>query len=118
MLFRSIRELILYFRSAGSGQLALVAPDIDPGGEARGKNTSGRSMQLDLLGPSAAASFRAYAQGIIASSVNEPYQVIGFTGCEAGAEEKFAAWLFKMVDAALPKSSGRWHKYSRRGIFR
>ena len=116
--FFLIRELIQYFRQKGSGLLALAAPDIDPGGEANRKNAPGRNNQIDLLGPSAAASFRCYSQGIIASLVNEPYQVMGFSGSEAGAEEEFAAWLFKILDEGSPKNSSRWHKYSRRGFFK
>ena len=116
--FFLIRELILYFRNAGKGLLALVTPDIDPGSESKSRNTMGRNNQVDLLGPSAAASFRSFSQGIIASSANEPYQVMGFSGSEAGAEEEFAAWLFKIVDEASRKNSGRWHRYSKRGFFK
>ena len=116
--FFLIRELILYFRNAGTGLLALVAPDISPGGERSGKSAAGRNNQLDLLGPSAAASFRSHSQSIVASLSGEPYQVMGFTGSEAGAEEEFASWLFKIIDEAAPKNSGRWHKYSKRGFFR
>ena len=114
--FFLIRELILYFRNAGSGLLALVAPDIDTEAEAGKKNTAARNIQLDLLGPSAAASFRNYSQAVIASSANEPYSVMGFTDSEAGSEEEFAAWFFKIVDEASPKNSGRWHKHSKRGF--
>ena len=113
--FYLIRELVLYFRQSASGLLALVAPDDESAAEIKGKN---RNQQLDLLGPSAAASFRSYSQAIIASSLNEPYQVMGFSGLEAGAEEEFASWLFKIVDEALVKNSSRWHRHSKRGFFR
>jgi hypothetical protein len=121
--FFLIRELILYFRRAGAGSLYLVAPELRDGaglrkGNERGKHSWSKNAQVDLLGPSAIASFRAFSDGVLVSSANEPFQVTGFTGYEAGAEREFAAWFFKTVDEGTKKDSGRWHKYSRRGFFR
>ena len=124
--FFLVRELALYFHRAGTGSLSFVAPEIIPGGgnkivsgmPAREKNALNRSPQVDLLGPSAAASFRAFAQGILASSANEPFQAMGFSTAEAGAAEGFAPWLFKKIDEGAGKNSGRWHKYSRFRLFR
>ena len=123
--FFLIRELILYFRRTAAGSLSFVAPEIQSGdslykdGLVTGmKNSWNRNSQVDLVGPSAVASFRAFAEGILASSANEPFGVTGFTGYEAGAEEDFAAWLFKAVDEGTQKNSGRWQKYSRRGFFK
>ena len=103
------RELALYFRRSGSGSLSLVAPE--PSGGV--KNT-----QIDILGLSASASFKTFTQGILSLSAQEPYQVMGFTGYEAGAENEFASWLFKIIDEEEKKNSGRWHKYAKYGFFR
>ena len=114
--FFLIRELVLYFRNAGSGVLALVAPEISAVGDKKSKNTQNTSGQLDLLGPPAVASFQSYCRSIVASSVNEPYKVMGFSSPGAGVEEEFAAWLFKIVDEASPKNAGVWHSYTKRGF--
>ena len=123
--FFLVRELALYFRRTGTGSLSLVAPELTPGGgdkeisgNARGKNAWNKNSQADLLGPSAAASFRAFAQGILTSSTNEPFQAMGFSAEEAGTEEEFAAWLFKRIDEGAGKNSGRWHRYSKLKLFR
>jgi hypothetical protein len=107
--FFLIRELVLYFRRFGSGSLSLVVPET---------GSWGKNAPVDLLGVSAEASFRAFAQGILALSTNMPFGVNGFTGCEAGAEEEFAAWLFKTIDGGTGKNSGRWNKYSKLKFFR
>jgi hypothetical protein len=104
------RELALYFRSRQSGNLALVVPEILAGG--------GKDAPADIFGPSAAASFRALAQGIITTSPNEPFQILGFSSAESGAEADFAAWLFRILDDGNRKNSGRWHKYSKLGFFK
>lgn len=108
--FFLVRELALHFQKTGAGSLSLVAPEINSGG---GKNT-----QTDILGPSAAASFKTFAQGFLASSAQEAFQAMGFTVSEAGAEEEFASWLFKIIDEGEKKNSGRWHKYSKLSFFR
>ena len=103
--FLLIRELVHYFRRVGTGSLSLVEDGIT---KHRDKN-----YQVDILGQAATASFRAFGQGILASSQNEPFNVMGFTGSEKEAKEKIAAWLFKIIDQNTKKDSGRWHKYSR-----
>jgi hypothetical protein len=108
--FFLIRELVLYFRRSGAGSLSFVAPETTPG--------KGKNVPVDLLGVPAAASFHSFAQGNIALAANEPFSIMGFTGSEAGAEEEFAAWLFKIIDEGARKNTGRWNKYSRRGFFR
>jgi hypothetical protein len=108
--FFLVRELALYFRSRQSGSLALAVPEILAGG--------GKDTPADLFGPSAAASFRAMAQGLLAASSNEPFQIMGFSSAESGAEADFAAWFFKIIDEGNRKNSGRWHKYSKLGLFR
>ena len=103
------RELSLYFRRTGSGSLSLVTPE---------PSSSGKNAQTDLLGPSAAASFKTFAQGLLTQAAGEPFQIMGFTGSEAGTEEEFAAWFFKTIDEGERKNSGRWHKYGKYGFFR
>ena len=109
--FFLIRELALYFRRLGAGSLSFIAPE--PGHDSNVKNS-----QADLLGPSALASFRTFAQGILTSSANEPFHVMGFSGPESGAKEEFAAWLFKIIDEGARKYSGRWNKFSKLSFFR
>ena len=103
--FLLVRELAIYFHRSGKGSLSLVE-------NANTKRQSNGS-QANLLEPVAGASFRALAQGLLSSWQNEPYQVMGFSGGGTDAIEKFAAWLFKIVDNGSGKNSGRWHKYSR-----
>ena len=124
--FFLIRELVLYFRRCGTGSLSLVAPESISGKDAAGTNTFGitirgkspwgtntgnKNTPVDLVGPSASASFRAFAQGVLASQANEPFQVMGFTTAEVGTDGDFAAWFFKIIDEGSGKNSGRWHKY-------
>jgi len=107
--FLLVRELVLYFRRVGSGSLSFVTPEINPGL----KNTP-----VDLLGPAASASFQAFAQSVLASTVNESFQVMGFTGFEAGSEGEFISWLFKIIDESSRKNSGRWHRFAKLRLFR
>jgi hypothetical protein len=104
--FFLIRELALYFRRVGAGSLSFVAPEIYSDG-------GGRSAHADLTGPPAAAAFRAFVQGVLSSSLYEPFNVMGFTGFENGTNEEFASWLFKAIDEGSKKKSGRWHKFSK-----
>ena len=106
--FFIIRELCLYFRRTGSGSLSLVVPEL---------SDAGKSAQTDILGPSAAASFRSFANGILAAASDEPFQLMGFTGSEAGKEGEFASWLFKIIDEGEKKNSGRWHRYAKLRLF-
>ena len=116
--FFLVRELSLYFRRRGSGTLSLVAPEITGGMGNRGINALGKNAPADILGPCAAASFRAFASGVIASQADEPFLTMGFTAAEAGDEADFAAWFFKAIDSGMRKNSGRWHKYSGFKLFR
>jgi hypothetical protein len=108
--FFLVRELALVFRAQNGGTLALVVPDVLPGG--------GKDIPADLLGPPAAASFKALAQGLLASAANEPFEILGFTTAEAGSESGFAEWFFKIIDEGGRKNSGKWFKYSRLSLFR
>ncbi|MCL2069436.1 MAG: hypothetical protein FWH19_00435 [Treponema sp.] len=111
--FFLIRELALYFQRAPSGCLSFVAPE----------SAAGRKAQLDILGSSALASFRTFAQGILAqSAISSPlgrsFLTMGFTASGSCSEEEFALWLFKIIDESSKKNSGRWHKYSKINFFR
>ena len=109
--FFLIRELILYFRGKGKGSLSLVMPEINFG-------IGGKNSPVDILGHAAAASFQAFANSVLASSADEPFNLMGFTGFEAGSEAEFAAWVFKIIDENLKKNSFRWHRYSKLKFFR
>jgi hypothetical protein len=109
--FFLIRELALYFRRLGTGSLSFVAPE-------HGAEGGAKNAQVDLLGPPALASFRTFAQGILAASVNETFQVMGFSAPENSAKEEFAAWFFKIIDEGAKKNSGKWQKYPKIGFFR
>ena len=113
--FYIIRELILYFQKTGTGLLSLVLPDINSDFETRNKKNA-VNPQFDLLGPSAMESFRSFADGIIASSAEEAYIAMGFSGSEAGQEQEYASWLFGIIDRAAKDMGGRWHRY-KKGLF-
>jgi hypothetical protein len=106
--FFLVRELAGLYRARRSGTLALVVPDIG----------SGRDDQADLLGIPAAAAFRAFAQGLLAAASAEPYLTLGFSSQEAGEDENFAAYIFKLIDEANKRNSGKWHKFGRLGFFK
>jgi hypothetical protein len=106
--FFLVRELAGIFRARRSGTLALVVPDLG----------SGRDDQADLLGLPAAAAFRVFAQGLLASAPAEPYLTLGFSSREAGEDENFAAYIFKLIDQAARRNSGKWYTYGRLNLFR
>jgi NAD(P)-dependent dehydrogenase (short-subunit alcohol dehydrogenase family) len=107
--FFLVRELALYFRSRQAGTLALVVSEVPAGG--------GKDAPADLLGPPAAAAFRAFSQSLLASSAIEPFSILGFGSAEAGSEADFAAWFFKFIDEGGKKNSGKWHKYAKLRFF-
>jgi hypothetical protein len=107
--FFLVKELASVFKARKAGTLALAVPVIGPSG--------GRDAAVDLLGPSAAESFRAFAQGLLASSVDEPFQVMGFSSSEAGEEEAFAAFIFKLMEEGNKRTPGKWHKFGRLNFF-
>ncbi|MDR2759021.1 MAG: hypothetical protein LBB78_06555, partial [Spirochaetaceae bacterium] len=72
--FFLVKELTALFKSRNSGTLVLVLSEIFR----RDKNES-----VDLTGPSMAASFRALAQGLLAASIGEPYEVLAFSSSDA-----------------------------------
>jgi hypothetical protein len=103
--FFLVRELALVFKSRKAGNLALVAPEtVSPGG---------RENQMDLMGPSAVASFRSFTQGLLASSFEEPFSVLGFSASDSGDESGFASYIFKIIDEGNKRNIGKWHKYGK-----
>jgi hypothetical protein len=108
--FFLIRELTALFRARNAGTLALVLSDLNAG------NASDDAP--DLLGPPAAASFRAFAQSLLSAAGSEPYLTMGFSSTEIGEESAFAAFVFKLVDEANRRNNGKWHKYGRLSFFR
>ena len=108
--FFLVRELAIVFHARGAGTLSLVVPEVAA--------SSGRDSPADLLGTPAAASFRSLTQGLLASANAEPFQILGFTYSEIGQEGNFAAWLFKIIDEASKKNSGKLHKYGKFTLFR
>jgi len=126
--FFLIRELSLYFRRRGEGTLSLVTQE---SGIARTSFIQGRAAPawskntpLDILSPPASASFKAFAQGVLASQTNQPFRTMGFSTAETGSEDEFAAWFFKAIDDAISgslhanKKSGSWCAFPRFKILR
>ena len=107
--FFLVRELALYFRTREKGTLALVVPEKSSSG--------GKDYSADLLGASAAASFRALTQGLLSSAANEPFIIQGFTLSETGQEKEFSQFLFKHLDEASLKNSGKWFKFNKLRLF-
>jgi NAD(P)-dependent dehydrogenase (short-subunit alcohol dehydrogenase family) len=107
--FFLVKEAAALFRARGGGTLALVLSDIPPG--------NSKDETVDLLGPSAAASFRAFIPGILSSSLHESYQTMAFTASEAGTETAFAAFIFKTLEESSKRNNGKWHKFGRLNLF-
>ena len=107
--FFLVRELALYFRTKAKGTLALIVPEKSAKG--------GKESSSDLLGVSAAASFRAFSQSLLYSAANEPFNILGFTLSETGGEKEFAPFLFKHLDEASAKNSGKWYKFGKLKLF-
>jgi NAD(P)-dependent dehydrogenase (short-subunit alcohol dehydrogenase family) len=103
------KEAAALFRARGGGTLALVLSDISPG--------NSKDETVDLLGPSAAASFRAFFQGLLSSSLHDPYQTMAFTTSETGTETAFAAFIFKILEESNKRNNGKWHKFGRLNLF-
>jgi hypothetical protein len=106
--FFLVRELTALFKSRKRGVLSLVLSDIGPGG--------GRDDAADLLGPPAAASFRAFAQGLLTASFDEPYQALAFSSSVIGEDAAFASFIFKTIEEGK-RGGGKWHKYGKLGLF-
>jgi hypothetical protein len=106
--FFLVKELTVMFNTRQRGTLALVLSDIGSGG--------GRDENVDIIGPSVAAAFRALTQGLLSASFDKPWQTLAFS-TETGEEDAFAAFVFKIIDEGSKRNAGKWHKYSRLGLF-
>jgi NAD(P)-dependent dehydrogenase (short-subunit alcohol dehydrogenase family) len=107
--FYLARELASVFRAKQAGTLALVYSEIASGG--------GKDETADLLGPAAAAAFRAFAQSLLSASHQEPYLTMGFSASEPGEEKNFSAFIFRLLDEGSRKNNGRLHKFGRLNLF-
>jgi NAD(P)-dependent dehydrogenase (short-subunit alcohol dehydrogenase family) len=103
------RELAQVFRAKESGTLALVLSDMSAGG--------GKDDPVDLLGTAAAASFRAFTQSLLSSTLDEPYLTMGFSSSEIGEEAAFAAFVLKLIDEGAKRNNGKWHKFGKLNLF-
>ncbi|GHV74487.1 hypothetical protein AGMMS49940_17890 [Spirochaetia bacterium] len=107
--FFLVKELAAVFKARKTGTLALVLSDTSGGG--------GRD-DPDLIGPSVSASFHAFAQGLMASSQNEPYDVYG-VAVPTGDDTNAGAFVFKIIEeggsgALVRRNAGKWHKFGSR----
>jgi hypothetical protein len=106
--FFLVKELTAAFKARNAGILALVLSDPSFKNE--------KKALPDLLGPSVSASFRAFAQGLLAASLNKPYQILAFSS-ETGEDVEFAAYIFKIIEENNKRNLGKWNKYGRLGLF-
>jgi hypothetical protein len=107
------KELAAIFKAQGAGSLALALAGTAGGGD---------RDDVDLIGPSVSASFRSFAQGLMASSPDGQYDVFGFTvpadsfagGSDAG--DNVGAFVFKTMEDGR-RNRGKWHKFGSRLSF-
>jgi NAD(P)-dependent dehydrogenase (short-subunit alcohol dehydrogenase family) len=92
---------------SSAGTLALVLKDI---------SADTRDDLPDLAGPAIAAAFRSFAQGLLVSTANAPYTVMGFSSSDPSQESAFAAYIFKIIEEGK-RNAGKWHKHGRQGFF-
>jgi hypothetical protein len=102
------KELAAVFKARGAGSLALVLSETGGGGD---------RDDTDLIGPSVSASFRSFAQGLMASSQDKPYDVFGFTvpagsflGGSDADDNTVGAFVFKILEDGK-RNAGKWHKF-------
>jgi hypothetical protein len=102
------KELAAVFTARGAGTLALALSDTAGGGD---------RDDTDLIGPSVSASFRSFAQALMASTRDGRYDVLGLSvpgfpgGSEAG--DNVGAFVFKTLEDGR-RNRGRWHKFGSR----
>jgi hypothetical protein len=101
--FLLVKELTAIFRAKKSGTLAMAMSHTNKGD--------------DILAPCAEASFQALTQGLLTLSLNEPFQILGFSPPESGDEAGFAAFIFKVIEENNRKQNGKWHKFGKLGFF-
>jgi hypothetical protein len=101
------KELAAIFAAQGAGSLALTLAGAAGGGD---------RDDTDLIGPSVSASFRSFAQGLMASTREARYDVFGlsvpadsFSGGSDGGDN-VGAFVFKTLEEGR-RNRGRWHKF-------
>jgi hypothetical protein len=109
--FFLVKELAVVFKARKAGALALALADTVGGG---GQDDT------DLIGPSVAASFRSFAQGLMASSLAKPYDVYAFSipagtyeSSDAGEDNAVGVFVFKTLEDSK-RNAGKWHKFGAR----
>ena len=102
--FFLVKELASLFTVRSHGILALVYPDI---------SGTGKDEKAEVLGPSALASFRALAFGLLTAAHSEPYITSGFTTSDSGNEAAFASFTFKKIDEIDRRSTGKLNKFGK-----
>ncbi|MDR2797256.1 MAG: hypothetical protein LBB80_02835 [Treponema sp.] len=108
--FFLVKELTALFRVKKTGTLALVLSELDPGG--------GKDEAPDLMGISAVESFRAFTQGLLNSSLEEPFRILGFSASESSNTVEFAAFIFKFLEEGGKRNNGKWLRFGKgRGLF-
>lgn len=101
------KELAAIFAAQGFGALGFVLADTARGGD---------RDDADLIGPSVSASFRSFAQGMMTSTREAPYDVFGLTvpagSFSAGSDggDNVGAFVLKTLEDGR-RSKGKWHKF-------
>jgi NAD(P)-dependent dehydrogenase (short-subunit alcohol dehydrogenase family) len=108
--FFLVKELAAVMSEQGRGTLALVYPDYG--------SLTAKDESADLLGPSALASFRAFTAGLLTGAGGDPYITNAFSISDSGAEDAFAAFIYKHIDEAVKRSSGKLYKYGKFNFFK
>ena len=106
--FFLVKELSAVFRPRGEGSLGLALSERD--------GTGGKDEPPDMLGQAVAASFRAFAQSLLAVSHKEPFYIMGFSAPPGADNGAFASFIFKTLEEE--KNNGKWHKFSKPGLFK
>jgi hypothetical protein len=105
--FFLVKELSAVFKAKRSGTLSLVLAE----------STAASKDTIDLLGPSATASFRAFTQNLLTSSLCDSFQLMGFSASDSGDNAAFAAFIFKLIEEGSKRNNGRWHKFGKLNLF-
>ena len=104
--FFLVKELAAIFKIRQTGTLALVVYEHD----------EAKDEFLDVIGPAATASFRAFAQNIVTHSQDESYQIMGFSAPPSSVDNaSFASFIFKTIEERNKRNSGKWHKFGKTG---
>jgi NAD(P)-dependent dehydrogenase (short-subunit alcohol dehydrogenase family) len=96
------REAAAEFASRGEGLLGMIAYQ--------------NGMPLSPLDAMAMGAFHALSQELFAAQVNANYLTQGYS-CSLTMDAAFAAFIFKGIEEANHRTSGRWLKFSGREGF-